>query len=514
MMLSNIMRILKDTKIIDFHDIEIAGITHDSRKVRPGFIFVAIKGHKNDGHIFVPDAITNGAVLVVTEKWLDLDSNITQVVVPDSRKALSTLSNLFFEEPSKKLKVIGITGTNGKTTTSFLVKSIIEGDIDNLHPYISNIPQSSISNLQPASCNPQSHPFVGLIGTIEYIIGRDRIPARETTPESVDIQNLLAQMVGQGIKYAVMEVSSHALIQHRTSDVDFHTAIFTNLTPEHLDYHHTFSEYREAKSRLFRGLNRSSFAILNADDDASRFYRKNTRANVILYGIKKGGDVTCKILDLGPDSIDMILSCNKKEIEIILPLIGMHNVYNALAAAAACMTLGIGLETIKKGLSMFNNVPGRLERIDCGQDFKVFIDYAHNPNALEVVLRALRQLNPRRILLVFGCGGDRDRGKRPQMGHVAERLADRFWITNDNPRTEDPMDIITEIKSGIKSKKLYTIQPDRRLAITEAIREAEKGDIVIIAGKGHETGQIIGNKVFSLNDKEITRDILSKVKNA
>lgn len=493
MRFSKLINTLNATKIFGYIDCEISGISHDSRQIKDGVIFVAIGGHKLDGNSFVPDAVRSGAVVIVTEKHLhNLESHIVQVVVPNSRKALSSLSNAFFGTPSKKTKVIGVTGTNGKTTTTYLIKSIIES---------ANRTSNQYSNNQ-----------VGLIGTIRYCLGNKVLPAKETTPESVVLHDLIAQMVDMKISHVVMEVSSQGLVQHRTDDIEFCSAVFTNLTPEHLDYHGDFSAYRDAKAILFKGLSPDSFAVLNADDPAGEFFSERTRANLVWYGIRENADVRCKSVEFLTDSTKITVSYHNKEVEMVLPLIGLHNVYNALAAIANSAAFGIDLETARDAICMFNNVTGRLESINCGQGFKVYVDYAHTAHALEVTLESLKRVksNGNRILLVFGCGGDRDKGKRPEMGRVAARLADKFWITNDNPRSEDPSKIITDIEEGLASESLYTVQPDRRLAITEAIAEAKEKDIVLIAGKGHETGQIIGNNTYRFNDKEIASEILNQ----
>ncbi|MGR3319607.1 MAG: UDP-N-acetylmuramoyl-L-alanyl-D-glutamate--2,6-diaminopimelate ligase [Candidatus Anammoxibacter sp.] len=505
MKLSQLIRALKESENLEVIDREITGITNDSRKIMPGFMFVAIEGHKLDGHNYVADAINRGASTIVTGKYIDSYPNVAQIVVNDSRKALSKLSNLFFGQPSKAIKTIGVTGTNGKTTTTYLIKSIIDSSVRNSKPITCNQSYESDSRLESS---------VGLIGTIEYIIGKDILPARETTPESVDLQNLLSQMIAQNLEYAVIEVSSQALVQHRTADVEFYAATFTNITPEHLDYHQNLLKYRAAKSMLFEKLDSNAFAILNVDDEAGKYIAKKTKANVVWYGIENNADVRCKVLKFLPDSTDIALSYKKDEIEVKLPMIGLHNVYNALAAAANGIVLGMDLDTIKNGICKLDNIPGRLESIDYGQSFKVFVDYAHTAHALDAVLQSLRKstLNGDRLLLVFGCGGDRDKQKRSEMGKVAGKLTDRFWITNDNPRSEDPLEIIAEIKTGIDDGNVYSIEPDRKQAIKEAIKDAHGKDIVLIAGKGHETEQIIGDKVYQFSDREIVKETLFELK--
>lgn len=507
MRFSKLINTLNAPEIFGYIDCEISGISHDSRQIKDGFIFVAIDGHKLDGNSFVPDAVRSGAVVIVTEKYLhNLESHIVQVIVPNTRKALSSLSSSFFGAPSKKIKVIGVTGTNGKTTTTYLIKSILES----ANRTTNHTPDNTVNNIHNVK-----QQRVGLLGTIKYCLGNKVLPAKETTPESVVLHDLIAQMVDMKIDHVVMEVSSQGLVQHRTDDIEFCSAVFTNLTPEHLDYHRDFSAYRDAKAILFRGLSPDSFAVLNADDNAGKFFSKKTRANVVWYGIRKNADVRCTSAEFSTNSSKITVSYHNKEVEMVLPLIGLHNVYNALAAIANSAAFGIDLETARDAICKFNNVPGRLESIDCGQRFKVYVDYAHTAHALEATLESLKQSksNGNRILLVFGCGGDRDKGKRPEMGMVAARLADKFWITNDNPRSEDPSKIISDIEEGLTSESLYIVQPERRLAITEAITEAKEKDIVLIAGKGHETGQIIGNNTYRFNDKEIASEILNQFGN-
>ncbi|MGR3310906.1 MAG: UDP-N-acetylmuramoyl-L-alanyl-D-glutamate--2,6-diaminopimelate ligase [Candidatus Brocadiales bacterium] len=480
MKLGKVRSYLLDAKSYEFSDRNIIAIVRDSRRVNPEHLFVAIKGHNVDGHNFVMNAVERGAVAVVTEKKLDLPSSITQLVVSDTRKALSTLSHHFYGEPSSKITVTGITGTNGKTTTSYLTKSIIE------------------------SAGEQA----GLIGTILYQINQRVISSVETTPESVELHAFLAEMLNFDIKYAVMEVSSHALVQQRTEDINFRTAVFTNLSREHLDYHRTVTAYRDAKARLFEGLNQQSFAILNADEPDSKYFASRTRAKIVWYGMKNEAEVTAKIIFRTTNNTEFRLRCPKGEVIISLQLIGDHNVYNALAAAANALSLGFDLETIKKGIEAVSSVRGRLEAVECGQKFRVFIDFAHTPDALQTVLTTLRPLTKGRVIVVFGCGGNRDREKRPKMGHIAEKYSDLFWITSDNPRSEDPISIINEVEAGITSGCYYHTQPDRRLAIEEALSEAEKGDTVLIAGKGHERSQIFNGTVIPFDDRDVVKKIL------
>ncbi|MBM4054312.1 MAG: UDP-N-acetylmuramoyl-L-alanyl-D-glutamate--2,6-diaminopimelate ligase [Planctomycetes bacterium] len=482
MKLSEICSVLEKYTLNSFTEKEVSGLTHDSRKVKKGYLFVAIKGHKSDGHDFVSMAREKGAIAVVAEKATDCVADIPQIIVSNTRRALSLLSEHFYDYPSSKMTIVGITGTNGKTTTSFLTKSVIE-----------------------ASGNKS-----GLIGTIHYQIGSRIIPANETTPESVDIQFYLSDMLNNNVKYAAVEVSSHALSQHRMDGVRFRSAIFTNLSAEHLDYHENIKKYREEKVKLVRGLDKDAFAVLNADHNTSKYFEKNTVAQIVWYGIKKeSADVRAEIIDMSVEGTRFLLISPWGKTVVNLKLIGKHNVYNALAAAANGFCLGFDIEIIKKGLESLANIPGRLEKLEYGQEFDVFIDFAHTHHALQVVLNTLRSITAGRIILVFGCGGDRDRKKRAKMGHIAEKYSDLFWITNDNPRSEDPAGIINEIQKGIRGNSCYKVQQDRKVAIEEALSEAKKGDVVVIAGKGHERCQILKHTVIPFDDREVVKQVLS-----
>jgi UDP-N-acetylmuramoyl-L-alanyl-D-glutamate--2,6-diaminopimelate ligase len=481
MKLNALVRHLDSEEALGFSDFEIVGITNDSRKVSPGYLFVAIKGYKTDGHDFIEKSLEHGAVAVVSEKKLRLDPRIPQIIVRNSRKALSNLSCCFYNNPSKKIDVIGITGTNGKTTSAFLTKSIIE------------------------SAGYET----GLIGTIKYQIGKKVIPANETTPESIELQSFIAEMVTSNIKFAVMEVSSHSAVQHRIDDISFKTAVFTNISAEHLDYHETIQNYKDAKVRLFEDLKRDSFAILNADDEFGKYFADRTRAQILWYGIKSSADVKAMICDESMNNTMIKLSYSGVEIDINIPLMGRHNVYNALASAASALSLGFELKTVKQGIETVSVVPGRLESIPCKHGFSIFLDYAHTPNALETVLHTLKNLAKRRLILVFGCGGDRDKEKRPKMGKIADENSDIFWITNDNPRSEDPMSIIEDIKARIRPGRPFHVQTDRHKAIEEALAEAKNGDIILIAGKGHEKKQIFKDTVVPFDDKDVVKKILS-----
>ena len=483
MKLSELCQCLTGCKIHDYVENEVAGITHDSRKVKKGYLFVAIQGHKLDGHDFITDAMGNGAVAVVVEKKCEVAPHAPQIVVSDARRSLACLSNHFYNNPSSEMTITGITGTNGKTTTSYLTKAIFE-----------------------ASGNE-----AGLIGTIQYQIGKRIIPARETTPESVEIQGYLSEMLKSGIKYAVIEASSHALSQRRLDAIRFRSAIFTNLSAEHLDYHEDVKSYRAEKLKLVKELDADAFTILNADHNASKHFAESTKSQIVWYGVKRNKvDVTAESIDAGVDTTRFLLNSPWGKASIQLKLIGMHNVYNALAASANALALGFKIDVVQRGLESLSMVPGRLERVDCGQDFLVYVDFAHTHHALQTVLSAISIAAKGRIILVFGCGGNRDKKKRPKMGHIAEKYADVFWITNDNPRSEDPYAIIHEIQAGIRTGACFHVQPDRKRAIEEAILEAKSGDVVIIAGKGHEQFQIAKDTVTPFDDRAVVRQILEE----
>ena len=463
-------------------DAEIAGIAHDSRRVKPGWVFVAIRGHQRDGADFAENALSRGAAAVVSQRKLRLSRPVLQFMVPDARRALAALANSFFGRPSSKLHVVGVTGTNGKTTTTYLLRSIIEA---------------------------AGH-RCGLLGTVCYDTGRRALPASITTPESVDVQGFLAEMVAEGVEYAALEVSSHALCMRRVDLVHFAAAVFTNLSPEHMDYHGSLSAYRQAKARLFRMVGPAAYAIINADDETGSVMEDATFAKVLRYGLRDGADVTARINASDLDGTRMALQCAGGTVDIRLPMIGTHNVYNALAAATAALALGHDMETVREGLQRASTVPGRLETVVCEKGCRVLVDYAHTDHALRAVLRSLREVARKRIIVVFGAGGDRDRTKRPRMGRVVEAGADVAWVTNDNPRSEEPMAIIEEILSGVKNRRRMHVQPDRQTAITEALHAADAGDILLIAGKGHERIQRFRDTVVPFDDRQAVRRALTE----
>lgn len=453
--------------------VDVRGLAYDSRRVSPGDLFVAIEGYTTDGHRFVGEACERGAAAVVARKPVEVPEGVPLIVVPDTRAALSRLSAEFFGRPSEGLTVVGVTGTNGKTTTTYLIHSIL-----------------ARAERAPA-----------LLSTVEERLGPERRAARWTTPESLELQAFLAEALRRGHRTVVMEVSSQGLVGRRTDDVRFGAAVFTNLAPEHLDFHKTMAAYGEAKALLFRGLSQEAVAVLNADDPFSRRLAALTPARVVTYGTRAPAEVRGEVLEVGPSGSRFLLEAGGERNELHTPLLGRHNVANCVAAAAAAWALGVKWEAIAAGIEALESVPGRLERVDVGQPFTVLVDYAHTDHALKNVLKAARELTEARVLVVFGCGGDRDRSKRPRMGAAAADLADEVWVTSDNPRSEDPEGIISEILEGIEDRRGVHVEPDRARAIAQALSAARPGDLVLIAGKGHETYQIVGAERRPFDDR-------------
>ncbi len=448
--------------------LEVGGLHYDSRRIRPGYAFAAITGEKTDGNLYVSSALQQGALAVVSESPQPAGTSCAWVQVRQARQALALASANLHGHPAESLRLAGITGTNGKTTTAFLVQSIL------------------------AAAGKTS----GLFGTIEYRIGPKTLPAPNTTPESLDLQAMLAEVRDLGGTHAVMEVSSHALALDRVYGVPFRVAVFTNLTRDHLDFHVDMATYLAAKRRLFEGCGTPppDCAVLNADDPHSAAFAECGSPKVITYGIEHPADVM-------PGTV-----------EDRSPLAGRPNLYNRLAATAAGLALELPRHAIEEGLAALKSVPGRFEGVDQGQPFRVFVDYAHTDDALRNVLATARGLGPRRLITVFGCGGDRDRTKRPLMGKVAASLSDLTVITSDNPRSEDPHAIIEDALKGVRDTgHPYRVEADRAKAIALALREAQPGDVVVIAGKGHETYQVIGAQTIHFDDREVAREVLREM---
>lgn len=453
--------------------VKISGITHDSRKVMPGDIYACIPGFKVDGHDFASAAVKAGAAALLVERFLEID--IPQLKVEDTRKALGFLAADIYGTPSEKLELIGVTGTNGKTTVTHLVEKIAR----------------------------LGGKKTGLIGTLGARIGDQELPGQHTTPESTEIQKLLADMAAAKVELAVMEVSSHALDLGRVNGCIYQAAIFTNLSQDHLDYHKDMQEYLEAKALLFSGMNQApgQFAVLNADDPSYELIKKSAACQVVTYGVDSPADFKAENLQLTDRGANFEVSFQGVKAQVFYSTPGKFSVYNALAAFAWGVTAGYPLKVVIEALAAMKGVPGRFESIRQGQPFLVIVDYAHTPDGLENVLRTAREITTGRLITVFGCGGDRDRKKRPLMGEVAARLSDYLVVTSDNPRTEDPDKIIEDIMPGIGSAD-HKIIVDRHGAINHACSIALPGDTIIIAGKGHEDYQIIGTEKIHFDDRE------------
>ena len=453
-------------------DVEISGICDDTRQMQPGCLFVALPGYKTDGHRYIDQALERGAAAVVCQRpparpgpWM---------VAEDSRAALAALSANWFGHPARSLTVVGVTGTNGKTTTTYLLKWVLEQTLG---------------------------AKVGLIGTNQNLIGDTALPAHRTTPESWEVQHLLREMADAGCTHVVMEVSSHALVLHRVDGIPFAAGIFTNLTRDHLDFHKTMEEYRRAKGLLF---GQTGVAVLNLDDEAGRYYRDTTSCPCVTYSENKDeADLTAKNIRLFPGYVEFEAVARGAITRVHLPIPGGFSIYNALGVLSCAMALGIPLEQSAACLVRARGVKGRLEVVPVPADYTVIIDYAHSPDALENVLITLRDFTPGRLICLFGCGGDRDRTKRPLMGAVAGELADWVVVTSDNPRTEPPDAIIRDILAGMgEARAPYVVEPDRRAAIRLALSGARPGDVVLLAGKGHETYQEIHGIQHHLDERE------------
>ena len=457
---------------------EITGVGYDSRTTTPGEVFVAISGTETDGHCFISQAMERGAVCAVCEH--PLACGIPHVVVPSARQALALLSANWFGHPARELTVVGVTGTNGKTTVTWLIKSILEQSPGNK---------------------------VGLVGTIRNMIGGEPLPAHRTTPESWELQSLLRRMADAGCTHAVMEVSSHALALDRVYGIPFAVGVFTNLTQDHLDFHKTMEDYCDAKARLFAFC---GAAVYNADDPwHERLLRGSTCAR-LSYGIDRG-DLRAEGIRLTAAGAAYEAVVNRERFPVEISIPGRFTVYNTLAAVGACMLLGVPPADSANALRKAGEVKGRMEVVPThGQDYTVLIDYAHTPDALENVLTAVGGFAKGRVVAVFGCGGDRDRTKRPRMGAIAARLADFSVVTSDNPRTEDPQAIIADILTGMGKCGNYTVVADRAEAIRYAMDHAQPGDVIVLCGKGHEEDQVIGRDRRHLDEREIVADHLNK----
>ncbi|OYD16420.1 UDP-N-acetylmuramoyl-L-alanyl-D-glutamate--2,6-diaminopimelate ligase [candidate division WOR-3 bacterium JGI_Cruoil_03_51_56] len=468
--------------------VEIKGIAYHSARVKSGYMFVAVDGFCVSGAKFIDDAVNRGAVAVVTTDLNKVRKGWVNIVLTKSpRRFLAQVSNRFYGFPSHKLILAGITGTNGKTTTGYLLRSMAKK-----------------MGIEP-----------GFIGTVEYWDGAESSKAGKTTPESLDLVQMLSRMVEHKLGLCITEVSSHGLELDRVFDLDFKVGVFTNFSQDHLDFHKTLRAYREAKLKLFTGLSPASFAVVNQDDSVGREIPERTRAQVLRYGTRADlepiPDVVGRVISVEPDGLETEISCQGKTVPVRLNLTGRYNLQNLLAAFGAGCALKWPVGAMKAGAESLESVPGRLELMRSGRGFQVFVDYAHTPDALHKVLDTVREFTKGRLLVVFGCGGDRDRSKRPLMGRVVAELANTAIVTSDNPRSEPPDEIIGQIVKGMNCSGKFLVEPDRKEAIRRALHEAQKGDTVVIAGKGHEEYQIVGNERCPFDDRKAVREILEEL---
>ncbi|NLW55395.1 MAG: UDP-N-acetylmuramoyl-L-alanyl-D-glutamate--2,6-diaminopimelate ligase [Firmicutes bacterium] len=456
---------------------EISAVVLNSQQVTPGTLFIALQGSRHDGHQFVAEAIARGAAAVMVERTVDVKPGVVRVIVEDTQAAQALVGKNFYQDPASKLKLIGVTGTKGKTTTTYLIRSLL-----------------NTAGLK-----------TGLIGTIANIINERKLPARNSTPVALELQQLLAEMVKAGMEYVVMEVSSHGIALNRIAGLSFLRGIFTNISRDHLDFHHTFDEYFRTKTQFFQDLPPDGLAIVNLDDQGGQQIAADCRS-LLSYGLTPEAQIRAEQVVSTMHETQFTLVTPAGRIPVTLNLLGHFNVYNALAAAALGYSLGLELDVLRQGLNRLTGVPGRFELVPGGKGYKVVVDYAHSPDSLENVLLTAQSLAKNRVITVFGCGGNRDQGKRPIMGRIAARLSSHSIITNDNPRREAPQAIADQIKEGFEEEgqsSSYEVILDRAAAIKKAVSLAQEGDLVLIAGKGHETYQDFGEYKVHFDDKEI-----------
>lgn len=483
--LANIFSNIELIKVDGKMAVEINGINQDSRLVTSGDLFICIKGSKVDGHQYLKQAAERGALAAVVQDWPEDTYGLTIIQIKDVTGSLKEIAGAFYGYPDLHLKLIGVVGTNGKTTSTYLVKSVLEN-----------------AGYQ-----------VGLIGTINHLIKDKALPAGNTTPGLLELQKLFAQMVATGVEYVVMEVSSHSIDQGRISGLNFEGGIFTNITQDHLDYHKTFEEYLRVKAKFFKDLPSDAWAIINIDDPHAGAIIAQTKAKVYTYGITNRASVRAEDIQVVQAGVSYKAITFQGNFELKLKLTGYFNVYNSLGVLTAGLAEGLDPAKIKIGLESISIVPGRFQMVPESKTFGVIVDYAHTPDGLENILKTARKLTSRRLLLVFGCGGDRDRVKRPIMGEIAARMADYTIITSDNPRSEDPLEIIKEIEVGFQNvipAPAYQREVDRAAAIREIIEMAGDEDLVLIAGKGHETYQDFGDHRIHFDDQEVAREALKE----
>jgi UDP-N-acetylmuramoyl-L-alanyl-D-glutamate--2,6-diaminopimelate ligase len=488
MILAEIIKGIETLKISGDAGIDITGLAYDSRKVKKGHLFFALTGEHTDGHGFIRQAVERGAAAIVYERpekdLIDkLEPELSRIHVKDSRKALAFAANNFYKHPSGSLRVIGITGTNGKTTTSYLIKAILE----------------------------EWGQKVGLIGTIQYMVKDAVYDAIHTTPGALEFQALLHEMLTEDCGYVVAEISSHALAQKRVDGTLFKGAVFTNLTRDHLDFHQTMEDYFAAKTRLFTELlDSGATAVINYDDPWGRKLIGLIKCKVYTFGLETGADLMATGICDSVSGLKFSVMLNKKKYEVVSSLMGLPNVYNILSAAGLSLSIGVPWEVVLEGIRKAGPAKGRFEKVDAGQEFLAIVDFAHTEDALERLICTARGISRGKIIVVFGCGGDRDRGKRPVMGALATRMSDFVVITSDNPRSEQPGEIIKEIVAGAVRNN-YLVEPDRKEAIRRAVEMAGKDDIVLIAGKGHETYQAIGEQRYKFSDCEVLEEAIKQL---
>jgi len=460
----------------------IQGIAYSSKDVEPGFLFAALRGEKKDGFEFVDEALLKGAVAFLSEKPKPKNIEKTWLQASDAREALALCSANFYSQPSQKMKVVGITGTKGKTTITYLLEEILK----------------------------KSHFLPAVIGTISYRGPSIKISAERTTPEAPDLQRMLAEMLAQGVTHCMIEVSSHALDLKRVVGIGFDIALFSNLSGDHLDYHHSMERYFEAKKKLFFLNHKKRTAVINSDDTWGKELISELPSGVVTFGLEPDAVVRGENYRLTEKGIELSANYPAGKLLVSSPLLGKPNLYNILASIAAALALNIHVSAIKEGIASLQEVPGRFEKIENSLGLHIFVDYAHTDDALKNLLETARELNPKRIILIFGAGGDRDKTKRARMGEVAGNLSDLTILTSDNPRSEDPLAIISDIEKGIKKTgaKNYEILQDRKEAIEHALSVGERGDYILVAGKGHENYQIIKDKVIPFKDADVIRSIL------
>ena len=484
MKLQSIARILGSEKAREQPDVEVTDLAYDSRRVAPGTLFICVRGDRDDGHDYAAAAVGSGAVAIICER--SLDAGVPQLLVPDSRAAMNRLAAPFFGNPSRRLGVAGVTGTNGKTTIAFMLESIFRAGGEGS----------------------------GMIGTVETRVAGRSKPAGRTTPESVDIQRLLGEMVDEGVGKCVLEVTSIGIDSGRIKGIGFDVAVFTNLTHDHLDHHHTMERYYASKARLFTDPALGA-AVINRDDPYGRRLLGEVGVPATTYGLGAGADLRAVQVRFAPTGSEFVAVGPGVRQRVKVALSGGFNVSNSLAAIAAAGALGIEAGVAADGISKLTHVPGRFEPVREGQDFMVFVDYAHTPDGLENVLKAAHDLGGARVIAVFGCGGDRDRAKRPLMGRAAARHADMVFVTSDNPRGEDPLTIISEIEEGLRAEPPpggYEVIEDREQAIRAALGAAGSNDVVVIAGKGHETGQEQDGRVTPFDDRVVAARALREMR--